>query len=274
MTNFQIITDSGCLGDLSFYEKNNVDIIPFQAIIDGKFYSLDTKFPLSNTQIEKIIKNKKDFIILKPNYLDLKNVYERHLREGRNLLLLHSSSSVFDVISGASLAVKELKQVYPEREIILIDTETIACGIDFLIREVLNHPELSLYETSNFIKKLNYKIASRIIINKYDLNHQKNYKGIFRKNCVLRENNGYITPYTKYILTSSALYNEIKMLKKNIDLSYPTVYLVCSNDEFYAKRIVKAITKHLDVNIIRIEPNALFLHLIGKKSIGLFYVKR
>ena len=34
MTDFQIITDSGCLGDMSFYNDNGIDIIPFQAIID------------------------------------------------------------------------------------------------------------------------------------------------------------------------------------------------------------------------------------------------
>ena len=55
MTDFQIITDSGCLGDMSFYNDNGIDIIPFQAIIDSKYYNLDDKFPLSNTNIEKII---------------------------------------------------------------------------------------------------------------------------------------------------------------------------------------------------------------------------
>ena len=37
MTDFQIITDSGCLGDMSFYNDNGIDIIPFQAIIDSKY---------------------------------------------------------------------------------------------------------------------------------------------------------------------------------------------------------------------------------------------
>ena len=51
-------------------------------------------------------------------------------------------------------------------------------------------------------------------------------------------------------------------------------YIVCANDDVYAKRIIKTIKKHLNVNIIRLEPNALLLNLTGKRTIGLFYIKR
>lgn len=272
MTNFQIITDSSCLGEASFYNENNIDIIPFHAIIDGNFYNLDDKMPLSNANIEKIILVKKDFIISKPNYLDLKTVYERHLREGRNLLILHSSSCIYDIYSSANLAVKELQQIYPDKEIILIDTETIACGIDFLIKEVLKHQELSLYEESNFIKSLNYKIASRFIINKKSM--KKTLHGMLRKNYVLKENKGYIIPYSKFFFLSLAISYELKVMRKTIDPNYPNVYLVCAADEPKAKRIIKSINRHLNANIIRLEPNALLLNLTGKRAIGLFYIKR
>lgn len=70
------------------------------------------------------------------------------------------------------------------------------------------------------------------------------------------------------------MYNELKNMRKEIDINYPIVYLVCANDDVYAKRIIKTIKKHLNVNIIRLEPNALLLNLTGKRTIGLFYIKR
>lgn len=274
MTKFKIVTDSGCLGDINFYKENKIDIVPFQAIIDGKYYLLDENFPLTNEYLEKVISSKKDFIVSKPNYLDIKNIYERPLKAGEDLLILHSSSNVVDIISSANLAIKDLKEIYPERKIFLIDTETVACGIDLLIKEVIEKKDLDILQAVDYIKSINYKIASRIIINKHSLSDKKKESSLFKKNIILKENNGYITPYNYFFLVNTAIYSEILAMRKNINTHYSQVYLVCSKKYKHLNKIINLIKKSIDSDVIVMEPNPLFLNLTGKKSIGLFYVKR
>ena len=82
--------------------------------------------------------------------------FDKILAEGNDLLYLGFSSGLSTTFNSARIAANELKDKYPERKIIVIDTLGASAGIGLLIRLVLDKKEAgaTIEEAAEYTKEL------------------------------------------------------------------------------------------------------------------------
>lgn len=160
MSNYVIFTDSSC--DLS------------QEMIDARgIYSVSLTFRFDDS--EKIYSNNempiKDFYdkmreggVAKTaavNSAAFEEGFEKHLKEGRDILYIGFSTGLSTTYNSARIAADELKSKYPERKILLVDTLAASAGIALLIDMVLEKKNrgATIEEAAEYAESIKMKIC-------------------------------------------------------------------------------------------------------------------
>lgn len=82
--------------------------------------------------------------------------FEKVLAEGKDILYLGFSSGLSTTFNSARIAANELREKYPDRKLIVIDTLAASAGIGLLIRLVLDKKEAgaTIEEAAEYAKEL------------------------------------------------------------------------------------------------------------------------
>ena len=70
------------------------------------------------------------------NPIDYKNYFEPFLKNGDDILYVHFSKAMSGTFNSLNLALKELKEIYPDRTVYLIDTKGITLGSYTIVLEI------------------------------------------------------------------------------------------------------------------------------------------
>jgi len=130
MNDYVIITDSTTdLPDIKAKEWN-VEIIPFIFNLDGKEYYnyLDWR-ELSVKDFYDALRNGKTGSTTQVNQFRYMEIWEPHLKAGKDVFYMCLSSALSKSYEQCELAARECREKYPERKIITIDTKGASLGM-------------------------------------------------------------------------------------------------------------------------------------------------
>ena len=135
---FQIISDGSCDFTKDEAIKYNVDIVPFYVSFDHVTY-LKAEVDISKEEYFNRLVAEKDLFpkTSQPSPQDYIDVYTPHLKAGRDILSLTISSKLSGSHNSAVLAAGMLKEEYPNRTIMLVDSLSVSMGQGLLLREIL-----------------------------------------------------------------------------------------------------------------------------------------
>jgi DegV family protein with EDD domain len=133
MNNYVIITDSTTDLPQSKAEEWGVEIIPFLFNLDGKEYYnyLDWR-EISVKDFYDALRAGKTGSTTQVNQFRYMEIWEPHLKAGKDILYMCLSSALSKSYEQSVLAARELNEKYPDRKVITIDTKSACMGMGML----------------------------------------------------------------------------------------------------------------------------------------------
>ncbi len=119
MNNYIISTDTCVDFEESYCKENNLNLVPINVIIDDQFYN---SYDLDLDKFYDHLKNGENITTTASNPQTFKESFEKILKEGKDLIHISFSSGLSSSFSNAQLAINMLKEEYPERKILLVDS--------------------------------------------------------------------------------------------------------------------------------------------------------
>lgn len=134
--NYQLFTDATAdLTDVPMGGLPHVEIIPMQVEIGGQDYVYG---PGGTITVDEFYALQKAGNFATTSQIN-PDVYFRHfepcLQAGKDMIYLCFSSGLSATIQSAALCIQDLRQKYPERKIVCIDTLCASLGEGFFVRE-------------------------------------------------------------------------------------------------------------------------------------------
>jgi DegV family protein with EDD domain len=133
MSNYVIITDSTTDLPQSKAKEWGVEIIPFIFNLDGKEYYnyLDWR-DLSVKDFYDALRAGKTGSTTQVNQFRYIEIWEPFLKAGKDILYMCLSSALSKSYDQSMLAAEEMREKYPDRKIITIDTKSASLGMGLL----------------------------------------------------------------------------------------------------------------------------------------------
>lgn len=164
---FVLMTDSSCDLPYDFYEKNNITVVDLSFIVDGV-----SRFGRDVTPQEfyAIIRSGKMPSTSAVNAEEAKAAIEPHLKDGKDVLYLAFSSGLSVTAKNGEIAARELREEYPERKIIVVDTLCASLGQGLFIhmahklkQEGKDIDEIAKWAMDNRLKVAHYVMADDLM---------------------------------------------------------------------------------------------------------------
>lgn len=171
MAAYQIFTDATAdLNAVMLSGLPHVEIIPMEVEIGGRTY---TYGPHGNISVDAFYQLQKagNFAtttqINPSTYLEY---FEPCLRQGTDILYLCFTSGMSSTIQSAKLCMDELKEKYPDRTILCIDTLCASVGEGFLVREAARKQAegLSLDQLAAWITEHRLQVCHWFTVDVFD----------------------------------------------------------------------------------------------------------
>ena len=131
MREYVITTDNNADLPESFYEEHGVGCSWFSYTMEGKHYSHENFMPVD--EFYKKMREGSMPTTAQVNPADVRDLFEPYLKEGRDILHIGFSSGLSGTYNSCRIAAEELKEEYPERKIIVIDSLSASLGQGLLV---------------------------------------------------------------------------------------------------------------------------------------------
>ena len=142
MKNFKIITDSSCDLTPALIEELDLHVVPLSVLINDKVYvnypdERDIKFADYYDMLRQELMGKTSAA----NVYDFTNAMEPYLKEGKDVLHIAFTSGLSGTYNSCRIAAEELREEYPDRKIIVVDSLCAASGGGMLLYKALELKE-------------------------------------------------------------------------------------------------------------------------------------
>jgi len=154
---FQIISDGGCDFTAEETKKHNVKIVPFYVTLDQETYLKEGVDITKEDYFKRLLSDKTLFPkTAQPSPQDYMDAYTPYLEEGKDILSLTIASKLSGTYNSATLAANTLKEKFPQRTIIVVDSLNAANGEGLLLREIIKMRDagLNLVVTANIAEEI------------------------------------------------------------------------------------------------------------------------
>jgi len=154
---YQLISDGGCDFTKEEVIKHNIDIVPFYVMLENETF-LKEGVDITKDAYYKRLKEEKNLFpkTAQPNPQDYVDVYTPHLKAGKDIISLTISSKLSGTYNSATLAADMLKEEYPGRTIIVIDSLNCAVGQGLILKEMVKMRDKGypITKTADLTKKV------------------------------------------------------------------------------------------------------------------------
>ena len=149
--------------------ERNVPVIPLKYTIDGETY--EDMAGLSSKDFFQKLRDGKMATTSQINPEEAREALEPFLKEGKDVLHLAFSSALSGTCNSMRIAAEELKEEYPERKIIVIDTLCACLGEGLLLYYVLKLKKegKTIEEVEAWVEENKLHICHNVTVD--DLNH-------------------------------------------------------------------------------------------------------
>lgn len=171
VSDYQIFTDAA--SDITNTLMNglpHVEIIPMSVEIDGKSFMYGSDSEIAVSEFYKIQRAGGAARTSGINHSDYTRHFEPFLRRGYDILYLGLSSGLSGTVHSAFVCAETLKEKYPERKIICIDTLCASLGEGFLVREAarMQQEGLTLDELAEWVADMHKNVCQWFTVDVFD----------------------------------------------------------------------------------------------------------
>ncbi len=132
--NFAIVTDTGANLPENIIEENEILVLSLSFFVDEKeYYSYEPGKKTDLSEFYKMMREKKPIRTSLVNAELAKEQIGKLLSEGKDVLYVGFSSGLSGTFQSVSIAMDELKEEYPDRKILAVDTLAAALGQGLLV---------------------------------------------------------------------------------------------------------------------------------------------
>ncbi|MCQ4021612.1 MULTISPECIES: DegV family protein [unclassified Ruminococcus] len=134
MSEYALFSDSTLDLTAELCEKYDITVIPMTVTLGGIAYkyNVDEK-ELSCTEFYEKLKGGAACSTSQINYKDFKDSFEPVLKEGKDILYICFTSGMSSTFGTCNIAINDLKEKYPDRKIIVIDSLSASIGEGVLV---------------------------------------------------------------------------------------------------------------------------------------------
>lgn len=152
---YLITSDSTCDMPASFYEEENIPILPYTFIMNEESFLDDHLEEEAYDAFFLRIKNEKLLpTTAQVNLKQASDFFEPLLKDGYDVIHLHFASALSGSYNNVCVVAQELREKYPEREITIIDTKSATLGQGLILwyaikrkKEGMGYKEMVSYVT-------------------------------------------------------------------------------------------------------------------------------
>ena len=157
---FIIHTDSACDIRPALLQEWGVGFTPLTFRFDGE----DKEYTEADLPIKEFYDRMRGGAVAKTaaiNMAEFKEAFEPYLKEGKDVLYLAFSSGLSTTCNSARMAAEELKEEYPDRKIIVVDTLAASAGQGLIVKMTVDKKNegASLEETAVYAEGIAPKLA-------------------------------------------------------------------------------------------------------------------
>ena len=160
MNEYVIYTDSSC--DLSCENLNARNV--YFSSLTFRFNDSDKEYSNSDMAIADFYQKMRDGGVAKTAAVNSETFaieFEKLLKDGKDVLYIGFSSGLSTTFNSARIAAEQLKDSYPDRKIIVVDTLAASAGIALLIDLVIEKKNAgaTIEEAAQFAEDIKLKIS-------------------------------------------------------------------------------------------------------------------
>ena len=141
MEKYLLTCDTAVDLNLDYLKSKNIPFVSFHYNLDGQDYTDDLGQSLSYEDFYKKIDNGAMPVTSQVNIADCIDFFESFLKEGYDILHLAFSSGLSGTFNSAYNAAEELKEKYPDRKIVVIDSLAASSGYGLLLDAMIEKKE-------------------------------------------------------------------------------------------------------------------------------------
>jgi DegV family protein with EDD domain len=174
MQDYIIITDSTVDLPCELINELSVKVVPLKFNIDGKEkYDYPYAENMDIKEFYNDLRNGKSSSTVQVNPNEFAKVFSKHLEAGQDILYIAFSSGLSGTFSSAKIAADELKNKYPERNIIIVDSLCASMGEGLVVYIAVNmkNEGKTIFELENWINNNKLSVCQWFTVD--DLNHLK-----------------------------------------------------------------------------------------------------
>ncbi len=174
MANYKLTTDSTTDLSPELVEELELHIIPMHFTIDGKDYrNTPDEKDLSSHEFYELLRNGKTSLTTQINGETFKDEVRQYLDAGLDILHLCFSSGLSSTYNSIRLAAEDLKEEYPDRKIIIIDTLSESMGEGLLAYHAAQRRKqgMSIEDVAAWVEENKFHMAHWFTVD--DLNFLK-----------------------------------------------------------------------------------------------------
>lgn len=166
---YVITINSTCDLPKEWVWERKIPVVPLNCTIDDKTYR--DMYDLSSEEFYRMLRAGAMPVTSQPSPQAAMDILEPILKEGKDILHLAFSSGLSGTYNSMRIAAEELKEKYPERKIVVIDTLCASIGeglIDYKALELQKEGK-TLEEVAQWVEENKLKLCHFFMVE--DLNH-------------------------------------------------------------------------------------------------------
>ena len=181
-----------------------------------------------------------------------KETYRKYLENGEDILGIIFSSGLSGSFNSARIAVDELKEEYPDRKILIIDSLAASTGEGIVALEAAINKEKGMSIEDNFknIEEFKFNVAHWFTVENLEYLRRggrvSNTAAFAAKMLNIKpvlhvDNEGHLIPVSKKIGRKNSIKEIVEQFKNTYDSSYDTVVIThadCFDDAMYLKKLL------------------------------------
>lgn len=170
MNEYKIFTDSASDLSKDLVSELNVGVVPLSLLIDDKTYR---DGDISTSDFYNLLREGKMPSTSQASPNEFIKHFEPALKEGFDILYIAFSSALSGTYNSSLIAVKQLREQYPERKIVCIDTLAACLGQGLLVYYAVQKKNAgaAMDEVADYVESNKLNLCHWFTVN--DLNHLK-----------------------------------------------------------------------------------------------------
>lgn len=253
---FVLMTDNSCDLPYDFYKKNDIAVASLSFIVDGVSH---VAMDVEPKEFFDMLRAGKMPTTSAVNVDEHKAVMEPHLKQGKDLLYLAFSSGLSVTAPNGEIAAQELREQYPERKIIVVDTLCASLGQGLFVylanklkQEGKSIDEIAEWAVNNRLRMAHYVMAD-------DLMHLHRGGRVSKASAIAGgllgikpvihvDNEGRLVPVDKIRGKKQALTALVDKMEKVVGSTHNNFFTVCHADcEEDAKFVAELVSKRFKI---------------------------